>query len=55
MDGLERLARAIADNTQGDLFWVGDILLAVLEEETGYRFTRIKPIDPMAPMPGVTA
>jgi hypothetical protein len=54
MDDLEKLAQAIIDNTSGDLFWIGEILLAELEKETGYRPSRMKPIDPMAPMPVLT-
>lgn len=34
---LSRLRRAIIDNTQGDLFWIGEILLAELEKETGFK------------------
>jgi hypothetical protein len=48
---LETLAQAIIDNTRGDLFWIGEILLAELERETGYRPPAVKPIDPMARMP----
>lgn len=33
---LSRLRQAIIDNTQGDLFWIGEILLAELEKETGF-------------------
>lgn len=34
---LSRLRRAIIDNTKGDLFWIGEILLAELEKETGFK------------------
>ena len=33
---LSRLRKAIIDNTKGDLFWIGEILLAELEKETGF-------------------
>lgn len=36
-DALGRLRRAIVDNTRGDLFWIGEILLAELEKETGFN------------------
>lgn len=35
-NALGRLWDAIAANTQGDLFWIGEILLAELEKETGF-------------------
>jgi len=31
------LWKAIVDNTNGDLFWIGEILLNELEKETGYK------------------
>lgn len=34
---LSRLRKAIIDNTKGDLFWIGEILLAELEKETGFK------------------
>lgn len=34
--GLSKLRQAIIDNTRGDLFWIGGILLAELEKETGF-------------------
>ena len=34
---LSRLRQAIIDNTKGDLFWIGEILLAELAKETGYN------------------
>lgn len=34
---LPRLRQAIIDNSKGDLFWIGEILLAELEKETGFR------------------
>jgi hypothetical protein len=36
-NALGRLRQAIIDNTQGDLFWIGEILLAELERETGFK------------------
>lgn len=30
------LRRAIIDNTRGDLFWIGEILLTELKKETGF-------------------
>lgn len=36
-NGLGRLRQAIIDNTRGDLFWIGEILLAELEKETGFK------------------
>lgn len=33
---LSRLRKAIINNTKGDLFWIGEILLAELEKETGF-------------------
>lgn len=33
---LARLRQAIIDNTKGDLFWIGEILLAELAKETGF-------------------
>lgn len=33
---LSRLRQAIIDNTKGDLFWIGEILLAELEKATGW-------------------
>ena len=36
-DELGRLWRAIVENTKGDMFWIGEILLAELEKETGYK------------------
>lgn len=36
-DALPRLRQAIIDNTRGEeLFWLGEILLAELEKETGF-------------------
>lgn len=34
---LRALRQAIIDNTHGDLFWVGEILLNELEKETGFN------------------
>lgn len=34
---LATLWQAIVDNTKGDLFWIGEILLNELEKETGFR------------------
>lgn len=34
---LATLRQAIIDNTTGDLFWIGEILLSELEKETGYK------------------
>lgn len=34
---LATLRQAIIDNTTGDLFWIGEILLGVLEQETGFK------------------
>lgn len=34
---LETLWAVIVANTQGDLFWIGEILLNELAKETGYR------------------
>lgn len=34
---LSRLRQAIIDNTKGDLFWIGEILLSELEKETGFK------------------
>lgn len=34
---LATLRQAIIDNTTGDMFWVGEILLSVLERETGFN------------------
>lgn len=36
-NALTKLRQAIIDNTQGDLFWIGEILLAELEKETGFK------------------
>jgi hypothetical protein len=36
-DGLSSLRQAIIDNTRGDLFWIGEILLGELEKETGFK------------------
>lgn len=36
-DELGRLRQAIIDNTKGDLFWIGEILLNELEKETGFK------------------
>ncbi|GEC56827.1 hypothetical protein [Bradyrhizobium phage ppBeUSDA76-2] len=33
---LSVLRQAIIDNTHGDLFWIGEILLNELEKETGF-------------------
>lgn len=33
---LGALRQAIIDNTRGDLFWIGEILLSELEKETGF-------------------
>jgi hypothetical protein len=33
---LSDLRQAIIDHTKGDLFWIGEILLAELEKETGF-------------------
>lgn len=35
-NALGRLRQAIIDNTRGDLFWIGEILLVELEKETGF-------------------
>jgi hypothetical protein len=37
---LETLWAAIVANTQGDLFWIGEILLSELAKETGYNGPR---------------
>lgn len=50
MNDIADLAQAIIDRTKGELNWIGEILLADLERETGYRPPSVKPIDPMAPM-----
>ncbi len=34
---LSTLRQAIIDNTKGDLFWIGEILLSELEKETGFN------------------
>lgn len=34
---LPALWQAIVDNTHGNLFWIGEILLAEITKETGYR------------------
>lgn len=34
---LATLRQAIIDNSTGDLFWIGEILLAELEKETGFN------------------
>lgn len=34
---LSVLRQAIIDNTHGDGFWIGEILLDVLEKETGFK------------------
>lgn len=36
-NALGRLRQAIVDNTKGDLFWIGEILLNELEKETGFK------------------
>ncbi len=36
-EALSRLRQAIIDNTTGDMFWIRDILLSVLEDETGFN------------------
>lgn len=36
-NALGRLWQAIVDNTRGDLFWIGEILLSELEKETGFK------------------
>ena len=33
---LSKLWQAIKDNTKGDLFWIGEILLSELRKETGF-------------------
>lgn len=33
---LGALRQAIIDNTKGDLFWIGEILLSELQKETGF-------------------
>jgi hypothetical protein len=33
---LSDLRQAIIDNTKGNLFWIGEILLSELEKETGF-------------------
>lgn len=38
---LSRLHKAIADNTKGDLFWIGEILLAELEKETEFKLEKV--------------
>jgi len=43
-DALGRLWNAIVEKTKGDdLFWIGEILLAELEKETGFNPRKIKP------------
>jgi hypothetical protein len=44
-DELGRLWAAIVENTKGDLFWIGEILLAELEKETGYKPHHIDYVD----------
>jgi hypothetical protein len=39
-NALGHLWDAIVKNTQGDLFWIGEILLAEIEKETGYSKAR---------------
>lgn len=34
---LSRLWKAIVDNTTGDMFWIGELLLHELEKETGFK------------------
>ncbi|MBR0875013.1 hypothetical protein JQ633_31965 [Bradyrhizobium tropiciagri] len=34
---LAALRQAIIDNTHGDMFWIGEILLSELEKETGFN------------------
>lgn len=36
-DQLSKLWNAIVENTKGDGFWIGEILLAVLEREVGFN------------------
>lgn len=43
--GLSVLRQAIIDNTHGDLFWIGEILLNELEKETGFGAPAILPHD----------
>ena len=45
VDELGRLWAAIVENTKGDLFWIGEILLAELEKETGYKPHHIDYVD----------
>lgn len=47
-DELGALWRAIVLNTKGDLFWIGEILLAELEKETGYKPHPIDYVDSLA-------
>jgi hypothetical protein len=42
-NALGKLARAIVDNTKGDLFWIGELLLSTLERETGYKWNGDRP------------
>lgn len=44
---LSRLWQAIVDNTKGDLFWLGEILLNELEKETGFRPPMPQTIPPL--------
>lgn len=34
---LQALRQAIIDNSHGDGFWIGEILLSTLERETGFK------------------
>lgn len=34
---LQKLWDSIVENTKGDGFWIGEILLSVLEQETGFN------------------
>lgn len=37
---LQKLWDSIVENTHGDGFWIGEILLSVLEKETGFNGSR---------------
>jgi hypothetical protein len=41
---LSRLWQAVIDNTTGDGFWLGEILLTTIERETGFNGSKqVKP------------
>jgi hypothetical protein len=42
-NALGRLADAIVAHTEGNLFWIGEILLDALERETGYSRAKSVP------------